>query len=89
MATCSKVMIVDKFHVINSYQQRKNSHSANVQKCCSNAAQIFSHFFNDYKASKGRDTNIHPHKPKISILHPFHENWSFLGFVQVLAKVIL
>jgi hypothetical protein len=40
-------------------------------------------FFNDYKASKGRDTNIHPHKPKISVLHPFHENWSFSGFAQV------
>ena len=42
-------MIVDKFHVINSYQQRKNSHSANIQKRCSNAAQYaFSenkHFF--------------------------------------------
>ena len=46
-------------------------------KCCSNSLTLFN------EASKGRDTNIHPHKPKISILHRFPKNWSFLGFMQV------
>ena len=46
----------------------------------------FSNLFNDYKTSKGRNTNIHVNKTKISLLHAFHENLPFLGFVHYRAS---
>ena len=76
-------MIVYKFHVINSYQQRKNSHSANVQKCCSNAAQILSHFL--MRLPKGGTQIFILINQKSAFCMLFHENWSVLGFVQVRA----